>query len=80
MRIGTKKNKSMVNSNVFDLLEFNPPKTIIVDIRRPTVAALRAHCSSDYDVTVSDVISHQANRANYNYFSVFERREVNKSN
>ncbi len=80
MRVGTKKNKSMVNSNVFDLLESNPPKTIIVDIRRPTVAALRAHCSGDYDVTVSDVILSQANRENYNYFSVFERREDKISN
>lgn len=74
MRIGNIKNKSMVNSNIFDLVEKNPPQTIVVVVRRPTVEEIVRRCGLEYNSTVSDLILGKANRLNYNYFSLFERK------
>jgi len=73
MRAGNKKNKLMINSNIFDLINGYAPKTVIVDIRRPTVEEIQRRYSEIYEIQLSDVILGEANKRDYNYFTKFTK-------
>lgn len=75
MRAGNIKNKSMVNSNIFDLIGRVFPTTIVVDVRRPTVNEIKKRLSDQYTCKTSDIISGTANRLDYRYFTIFQRIE-----
>ncbi|CCH49917.1 O-methyltransferase [Pseudodesulfovibrio piezophilus] len=74
--VNGEKNKTAVNTNIFDLLQTQSPATIVVDIRESTVNALKSRLYNEYDVIVSDVILRKANRLGYEYFSIFRLKST----
>ncbi|MBB3648331.1 precorrin-6B methylase 2 [Rhizobium sp. BK619] len=70
LEIGGTKYLDAVCTDVFDMLP--APKTIVVDIRRPTVDKMANEISTLYRFTSSNILS-KSPETNFNYFSIFNR-------
>lgn len=75
LRIDGERFKGAVNPDIFDIVERAPPRTILVDIRAPTVHALSRRLGDRYHCEVSDVIAGGRLTSGYRYFSAFHARE-----
>lgn len=64
-----------INANIFDLMEENKPRYIVVDMREGTVRQILLELQSSYQCTISDFIIRNL-RDEYQYFSVFIKNEV----
>jgi len=62
-----------INSNVFDLPHL--PKVIVVDIRMATAKHIADKYANEYIVQFSDLFSGKPVKTDYNYLSVFLRKE-----
>ena len=62
--------KTAVCADIFDL---SPPKVIAVDMRQPTVSAIRHRLAATYEPKISDILGRKS-YVGLRYFSVFERK------
>jgi len=65
------RDKTTINTNIFDIIDIHPPKIILVDIRKSTVDEIQKRFGSIYSLQISDVIKNQL-RPDYRYFSIFK--------
>lgn len=71
LELGGEKYIDAACVDIFDMLP--GPKTIIVDVRKPTVERMvKEVSSSSYRYTPSDILS-RSPKSNFNYFSIFSR-------
>lgn len=68
------RNKHAVNTNVFELPRL--PKVILVDVRKATSERLSQEYNDKYDVCLSELFSGRPIKPDYNYFSVFAKKEL----
>ena len=70
LRVDGGRFKQAVNPNIFDIVDQAPPKLILVDIRKATVAAISQRLPGRYQCEISDVIQ-ETIRPGYRYFTEF---------
>jgi SAM-dependent methyltransferase len=68
------RDKSTVNTDIFDIAKHELPSVIAVDMRKATVEAIMKRAGNYYDIYLSDLITKKI-RDNYRYFSIFKLKE-----
>lgn len=72
LEVSGQKYTDAVCTDIFDIVP--TPKTVLIDIRRPTVERMQKDSLFDgYECLKSDILS-RSPKANFNYFSVFTRK------
>lgn len=64
------KNLDAINSNIFSIVDLDPPKTILVDVRTATVKTMCNRLGAMYSCHLSDLQIRDLHD-NYNYFTIF---------
>lgn len=75
LRSDGRKIRNAINSNIFDIASFYLPDRIVIDIREQTVNAVIQRLGDYYTYHISDLIKKNI-RYNYNYLSVFQRKDT----
>ena len=73
LRFDGVKRKDAINDDIFHIADAYPPRMIVVDGRYATVRALEQHLRGLYKFEPSSLMDGRP-RQNYNYFSIFRRK------